>query len=95
MSPSVELSSTQAPVACHPPRCDSLDGGSVADQEGPNEERPQFTSRGTFNPEKGKQKLRGPKHSTLRHTRDGAGHSRDPKDITQHLVLYGSNEFMV
>uniref|UniRef100_A0A8C5AM21 Myosin IXA n=1 Tax=Gadus morhua TaxID=8049 RepID=A0A8C5AM21_GADMO len=63
--------------------------------EGADEERPKFSSRGTFNPEKGKQKLRGPKHSTLRHTREGPGHGRDPNDIAQQLVMYGSNEFMV
>ncbi|CAN9506573.1 unnamed protein product [Ophioblennius macclurei] len=55
------------------------------------DERPQFTSRGTYNPEKGKQKLRGARPSTLRHSRDG----RDPPDIPQHMVLYGNNEFMV
>ncbi|KAJ3593941.1 hypothetical protein NHX12_006274 [Muraenolepis orangiensis] len=93
-SPSLELSPTQAVVACQPLRGDSLDSSSPAEQEWADEDRPQFTSRGTFNPEKGKQKLRGPKHSTLRHTREGAGHSRDPNDITQQLVLYGSNEFM-
>uniref|UniRef100_A0A4W6F367 Myosin IXA n=1 Tax=Lates calcarifer TaxID=8187 RepID=A0A4W6F367_LATCA len=64
-------------------------------QEGAYDERPQYTSRGTFNPEKGKQKLKGAKHSTLRHSRDGGGHGRDPPDIPQQLVLYGSNEFMV
>uniref|UniRef100_A0A8C9YZA7 Myosin IXA n=1 Tax=Sander lucioperca TaxID=283035 RepID=A0A8C9YZA7_SANLU len=55
----------------------------------------QFTSRGTFNPEKGKQKLKGAKHSTLRHSREGSRQGRDPPDIPQQLVLYGSNEFMV
>uniref|UniRef100_A0A673CS24 Myosin IXAa n=1 Tax=Sphaeramia orbicularis TaxID=375764 RepID=A0A673CS24_9TELE len=65
------------------------------DPDGAYDEKPQFTSRGTFNPEKGKQKLKGTKHSTLRHTRDGGGHSRDPPDLPQQLVLYGSNEFMV
>uniref|UniRef100_A0A3B4T364 Myosin IXA n=1 Tax=Seriola dumerili TaxID=41447 RepID=A0A3B4T364_SERDU len=63
--------------------------------KGAYDERPQFTSRGTFNPEKGKQKLKGAKHSTLGHSRDGGGHGRDPPDIPQQLVLYGSNEFMV
>uniref|UniRef100_A0A7N8WKF0 Myosin IXA n=1 Tax=Mastacembelus armatus TaxID=205130 RepID=A0A7N8WKF0_9TELE len=57
--------------------------------------RPQFTSRGTFNPEKGKNKLRGAKHSTLKHSGEGGSHSREPPDIPQQLVLYGSNEFMV
>uniref|UniRef100_A0A3B4ZUI3 Unconventional myosin-IXa-like n=1 Tax=Stegastes partitus TaxID=144197 RepID=A0A3B4ZUI3_9TELE len=63
--------------------------------DGTYDERPQFTSRGTFNPEKGKQKLKGARHSTLRHSREEGGHGRDPPDIPQHVVLYGSNEFMV
>ncbi|XP_047196371.1 unconventional myosin-IXAa isoform X3 [Hippoglossus stenolepis] len=73
-------------------RSDSLDCSPTGDREGPYDERPQFTSRGTFNPEKGKQKLRGAKNSTSRHSRDSG---RDPPDIPQQLVLYGSNEFMV
>ncbi|XP_063737565.1 LOW QUALITY PROTEIN: unconventional myosin-IXAa [Eleginops maclovinus] len=75
-------------------RSDCLDISHTGDQEEHNE-RPQFTSRGTFNPERGKQKLRGTKPSSLRHSRGGSGHSRDPPDIPQQLVLYGSNEFMV
>ncbi|XP_034076890.1 unconventional myosin-IXAa isoform X4 [Gymnodraco acuticeps] len=75
-------------------RSDCLDISPTGDQEG-HSERPQFTSRGTFNPERGKQKLRGAKPSSLRHSRGGSGHSRDPPDIPQQLVLYGSNEFMV
>ncbi|CAL8243937.1 unnamed protein product [Lota lota] len=94
-SPSMESSPTRAEFAPQPLRCESLDGSSTVEQDGADEERPQFTSRGTFNPDKGKQKLRGPKHSTLRHTREGPGHSRDPNDIAQQLVMYGSNEFMV
>ncbi|XP_062281138.1 unconventional myosin-IXAa [Scomber scombrus] len=86
---------TQAVNASHAPRCESIDSSPTAEPEGAYDERPQFTSRGTFNPEKGKQKLKGAKHSTLRHTRDSSGHSRDPPDIPQQLVLYGSNEFMV
>ncbi|XP_053175156.1 unconventional myosin-IXAa [Scomber japonicus] len=86
---------TQAVNASHASRCDSIDSSPTAEPEGAYDERPQFTSRGTFNPEKGKQKLKGAKHSTLRHTRDSSGHSRDPPDIPQQLVLYGSNEFMV
>ena len=76
-------------------RSDSLDRSPTGEHEGPYDERPQFTSRGTFNPEKGKQKLRGAKNSTSRHSRDSGGHGRDPPDIPQPLVLYGSNEFMV
>ena len=75
-------------------RSDCLDINPTGDQEG-HSERPQFTSRGTFNPERGKQKLRGAKPSSLRHSRGGSSHSRDPPDIPQQLVLYGSNEFMV
>ena len=94
-SPSMESSPTRVDSPPQPLRCESLDGGLTVEQEGADKERPKFTSRGTFNPEKGKQKLRGPKHSTLRHTREGPGHSRDPNDIAQQLVMYGSNEFMV
>ncbi|XP_041837164.1 unconventional myosin-IXAa isoform X3 [Melanotaenia boesemani] len=86
---------TQALNASQAPRSDGLDSSSTAEQEGAYDERPLFTSRGTYNPEKGKQKLKGARHSTPRHSRDGSGHSRDPPDIPQHLVLYGSNEFMV
>ncbi|XP_037547575.1 unconventional myosin-IXAa isoform X2 [Nematolebias whitei] len=68
---------------------------SPTEQEGTYDERPQFTSRGTYNPEKGKQKLRGARHSAVKHTREGEGPAGDPPDIPQHLVLYGNNEFMV
>ncbi|KAM6980529.1 unconventional myosin-IXAa-like [Aplochiton taeniatus] len=78
------------------PRHESLDCSlPVLEQDGLYEERAQFTSRGTFNPEKGIQKLKGAKHSSLRHSRESGGHSRDPPDLPQQLVLYGSNEFMV
>lgn len=79
-------------------RSDSIDSSPTGDVEGAYDERPQFTSRGTFNPERGKQKLKGAKPSTLRHSRDsreGDGPSRDPPDLQQQVVLYGSNEFMV
>uniref|UniRef100_A0A671QP92 Unconventional myosin-IXa-like n=1 Tax=Sinocyclocheilus anshuiensis TaxID=1608454 RepID=A0A671QP92_9TELE len=62
-----------------------------------SKERPQFTSRGTFNPEKGKQRLQGAKNSPQRH-RDppmGGGQKRDPDLPPQQVVVYGSNEFMV
>ncbi|XP_056253929.1 unconventional myosin-IXAa isoform X10 [Seriola aureovittata] len=88
-------SQAQALNASHASRCDSIDRSPTGDQKGAYDERPQFTSRGTFNPEKGKQKLKGAKHSTQGHSRDGGGHGRDPPDIPQQLVLYGSNEFMV
>ncbi|XP_076588668.1 unconventional myosin-IXAa isoform X2 [Chaetodon auriga] len=84
----------QAMNASQASRSDSIESSPTADQEG-FDERPQFTSRGTFNPERGKQKLKGAKHSTLRHSRESDGHGRDPPDIPQQLVLYGSNEFMV
>ncbi|XP_038556863.1 unconventional myosin-IXAa isoform X4 [Micropterus salmoides] len=85
----------QALNASQASRSDSIDSSPTGDLEGAHDERPQFTSRGTFNPEKGKQKLKGAKQSSLRHTRDGDGHGRDPPDIPQQRVLYGSNEFMV
>ncbi|XP_040457346.1 unconventional myosin-IXa isoform X2 [Falco naumanni] len=67
------------------------------------EDRPQFTTRGTFNPEKGKQKLKSVKTSPPK-TKEppdggmGGGHKRNPEAdcaATQPLVLLGSNEFMV
>uniref|UniRef100_A0A8D3EG57 Myosin IXA n=1 Tax=Scophthalmus maximus TaxID=52904 RepID=A0A8D3EG57_SCOMX len=79
----------------HPSSSSSIDSSPTGDHEGTYDERPQFTSRGTFNPEKGKQKLKGGRQSTQRHPRDSGGHGRDPPDIQQQLVLYGSNEFMV
>lgn len=85
LSASVPSRSDSLPVDCSPPR----------DQEGTFEERPQFTSRGTFNPERGKQKLKGTRLSSLRHSRESEGHGRDSPDIPQQMVLYGSNEFMV
>ncbi|KAM9861016.1 unconventional myosin-IXAa [Aulostomus maculatus] len=94
-SASLGPGAAQALSAPPAPCSDSLDSSPTAELEGAYDERPQFTSRGTFNPEKGKQKLRGGKHSSQRHTRDGSGHGRDPPDIPQQLVLYGSNEFMV
>ncbi|XP_071345310.1 unconventional myosin-IXAa isoform X2 [Trachinotus anak] len=88
-------SQAQALNASHASRFDSIDSNPAGDQKGAYDERPQFTSRGTFNPEKGKQKLKGAKHSAVGPSRDGGGHGRDPPDIPQQLVLYGSNEFMV
>lgn len=76
-----------------PSRADALELSPEPDSA--YDERPQFTSRGTFNPEKGKQKLKGGKQTSLRHGRDGSGHGRDPPDLPQQLVLYGNNEFMV
>ncbi|XP_076142942.1 unconventional myosin-IXAa isoform X4 [Alosa pseudoharengus] len=76
-------------------------GGSMelAEQD-PHEERAQFISRGTFNPEKGRQKLHGAR--ALQHSAaEASGHHKREPDLQsqqqqqQHLVLYGSNEFMV
>uniref|UniRef100_A0A8D3AEH9 Myosin IXA n=1 Tax=Scophthalmus maximus TaxID=52904 RepID=A0A8D3AEH9_SCOMX len=86
---------SQALNASRASRSNSIDSSPTGDHEGTYDERPQFTSRGTFNPEKGKQKLKGGRQSTQRHPRDSGGHGRDPPDIQQQLVLYGSNEFMV
>uniref|UniRef100_A0A803YBX8 Myosin IXA n=1 Tax=Meleagris gallopavo TaxID=9103 RepID=A0A803YBX8_MELGA len=64
-------------------------------------ERPQFTTRGTFNPEKGKQKLKSVKNSppkTKEPPEGGLGRKRNPdadRSAGQQLVLLGSNEFMV
>ncbi|XP_051503721.1 unconventional myosin-IXAa [Myxocyprinus asiaticus] len=69
---------------------DSLD---QPEQDG--EETPQFTSRGTFNPEKGKQRLQGTKSSPQRYPEPGGGQKRDPDLPPQQMVVYGSNEFMV
>ncbi|KAJ8417150.1 hypothetical protein AAFF_G00283770, partial [Aldrovandia affinis] len=62
------------------------------------EERPQFVSRGTYNPEKGKQKLKPAKSSPQRprEAPEASGRKREPDfGSAQQLVLYGSNEFMV
>uniref|UniRef100_A0A669P348 Myosin IXA n=1 Tax=Phasianus colchicus TaxID=9054 RepID=A0A669P348_PHACC len=65
------------------------------------DERPQFTTRGTFNPEKGKQKLKSVKNSppkTKEPPEGGLGRKRNPdadRSTGQQLVLLGSNEFMV
>ncbi|KAM6257160.1 unconventional myosin-IXa isoform 2-T2 [Porphyrio hochstetteri] len=67
------------------------------------EDRPQFTTRGTFNPEKGKQKLKSvktspPKTKEPPDGRTGGGRKRNPEAdcaAAQPLVLLGSNEFMV
>lgn len=69
------------------------------------DDRPQFTTRGTFNPEKGKLKLKNVKNvpQKTKELLEGgatvAGRKRpaDPDGATtnQQLVLFGSNEFMV
>ncbi|XP_056089183.1 unconventional myosin-IXAa isoform X6 [Rhinichthys klamathensis goyatoka] len=60
-----------------------------------DEERAQFTSRATFNPEKGKQRLQGVKSSPQRQRDNPTGEKRDPDLPAQQVVVYGSNEFMV
>ncbi|KAM7151108.1 unconventional myosin-IXa isoform 4-T6 [Macrochelys suwanniensis] len=67
------------------------------------DDRPQFTSRGTFSPEKGKQKLKNVKNlpqktKELPEGAAGAGQKRNTEadcSSTQQLVLFGNNEFMV
>uniref|UniRef100_A0A452QRX4 Myosin IXA n=1 Tax=Ursus americanus TaxID=9643 RepID=A0A452QRX4_URSAM len=67
------------------------------------EDRPQFISRGTFNPEKGKQKLKNVKNSPqkTKETPEGTVVSGRRKTVdpdsssTQQLALFGNNEFMV
>ncbi|XP_053450255.1 unconventional myosin-IXa isoform X3 [Nycticebus coucang] len=67
------------------------------------EDRPQFISRGTFNPEKGKQKLKNVKNSPQKTKENPEGtvmpgrrKTVDPDcTSTQQLALFGNNEFMV
>ncbi|XP_078541143.1 unconventional myosin-IXa isoform X2 [Lissotriton helveticus] len=69
------------------------------------DDRPQFTTRGTFNPEKGKLKLKNVKNvpQKTKELLEGgatvAGRKRpadpDGGSTNQQLVLFGSNEFMV
>nr|XP_060611556.1 unconventional myosin-IXa isoform X2 [Anolis sagrei ordinatus] len=68
------------------------------------DDRPQFTTRGTFNPEKGKQKLKNvknspPKAKELPEGAAGTSRKRHPDAADyagpQQLVLLGNNEFMV
>ncbi|XP_075288283.1 unconventional myosin-IXa isoform X4 [Opisthocomus hoazin] len=85
-----------------PPESQASPKGSVGPLRYP-EDRPQFTTRGTFNPEKGKQKLKSVKTSPPK-TKEpldggtGGGRKRNPEAdcaAAQPLVLLGSNEFMV
>ncbi|XP_027744972.1 unconventional myosin-IXa isoform X2 [Empidonax traillii] len=85
-----------------PPETRASPEGSAGPLRCP-EDRPQFTTRGTFNPEKGKQKLKSVKTSPpkTKEPLDGGttgGRKRNPEadcGATQPLVLLGSNEFMV
>ncbi|XP_052457119.1 unconventional myosin-IXAa isoform X1 [Carassius gibelio] len=93
---SVSSSYMQPPVRTHKSRTQKPPE-SLEKDEHDGEERPQFTSRGTFNPEKGKQRLQGAKGSPQKHRdppMDG-GPKRDPDLPPQQVVVYGSNEFMV
>ncbi|XP_027513566.1 unconventional myosin-IXa isoform X6 [Corapipo altera] len=85
-----------------PPESRASPEGSAGPLRYP-EDRPQFTTRGTFNPEKGKQKLKSVKTSPpkTKEPPDGGttgGRKRNPEAdcaAAQPLVLLGSNEFMV
>lgn len=63
----------------------------ATEQDG--DERPRFSTRGTFSPEKSK-KTQNAKYSSQKPPED-QGHNRDPDLQAQQLVLYGKNEFMV
>ncbi|XP_075392269.1 unconventional myosin-IXa isoform X12 [Tenrec ecaudatus] len=83
--------------------------GEALGMEGPMgqtkslEDRPQFISRGTFNPEKGKQKLKNVKNSPqkAKETPEGAVASGRKKTVdpdcgaAPQRTLFGNNEFMV
>ncbi|XP_061286229.1 unconventional myosin-IXa isoform X4 [Bos javanicus] len=83
--------------------------GEALGLEGPSgqtkslEDKPQFISRGTFNPEKGKQKLKNVKNSPqkTKETPEGIVVSSRRKTVdpdcssAQQLALFGNNEFMV
>lgn len=81
----------------------ALGGEGPLGQPKSTEDRPQFISRGTFNPEKGRQKLKNVKNSPQK-TKEtpegtvvsGRGKTVDPDcSSTQQLTLFGNNEFMV
>ncbi|XP_056428770.1 unconventional myosin-IXa isoform X2 [Hyla sarda] len=79
---------SKSPFYREPPSADSQDSGATV----------HFTSRGTFNPEKGRQKLKNVKQSPQK-PRDPAesGEQRmlGSDGSSQSVVLFGSNEFMV
>ncbi|XP_075064447.1 unconventional myosin-IXa isoform X3 [Mixophyes fleayi] len=78
----------KSPFYREPAPADSLDSGTPL----------HFTSRGTFNPEKGRQKLKNVKQSPQK-PRDppesGDQRTLGSDGSSQSLVLFGSNEFMV
>ncbi|XP_062439518.1 unconventional myosin-IXa isoform X5 [Rhea pennata] len=63
--------------------------------DGPPAERPQFTTRGTFNAEKGKQKLKNVKSSPARGREAPEAGAAAERPGAQQLLLLGSKEFMV
>ncbi|XP_060742609.1 unconventional myosin-IXAa isoform X3 [Tachysurus vachellii] len=89
---SVSSSCPRPSASSRRPRFRFQSSQDSAEQDGV--ERPQFSSRGTFNPEKSKQKLRNAKHSAQTPP-DDQEHNRDADLQAQQLVLYGTNEFMV
>uniref|UniRef100_A0A9J8C2J9 Myosin IXAa n=1 Tax=Cyprinus carpio carpio TaxID=630221 RepID=A0A9J8C2J9_CYPCA len=101
---SVSSSYMQPPVRTHKSHlrskspstqlCQSSPPDSLEQPEHDGEERPQFTSRSTFNPEKGKQRLQRSPQKHRDPPMDG-GPKRDPDLPPKQVVVYGSNEFMV
>ncbi|XP_072003893.1 unconventional myosin-IXa isoform X2 [Engystomops pustulosus] len=79
---------SKSPFYREPTSSDSQDSGAPV----------HFTSRGTFNPEKGRQKLKNVKQSPQK-PRDppDSGEQRilGPDSSSQSVVLFGNNEFMV
>ncbi|XP_037063348.1 unconventional myosin-IXa isoform X6 [Peromyscus leucopus] len=83
--------------------CEALGTEGPLGQAKSLEDRPKFISRGTFNPEKGKQKLKNVKNSPqkTKETPEGTVTSGRKKTVdpdcssTQQLPLFGNNEFMV
>ncbi|XP_052618731.1 unconventional myosin-IXa isoform X5 [Peromyscus californicus insignis] len=83
--------------------CEALGTEGPLGQAKSLEDRPQFISRGTFNPEKGKQKLKNVKNSPqkTKETPEGTVPSGRKKTVdpdcgsAQQLPLFGNNEFMV
>ncbi|KAM7337468.1 hypothetical protein ACRRTK_003587 [Alexandromys fortis] len=83
--------------------CEALGTEGPLGQAKSLEDRPQFISRGTFNPEKGKQKLKNVKNSPqkTKETPEGTVASGRKKTVdpdcssAQQLPPFGNNEFMV
>lgn len=83
--------------------CEALGTEGPLGQAKSLEDRPQFISRGTFNPEKGKQKLKNVKNSPqkTKETPEGTVASGRKKTVdpdcssAKQLPPFGNNEFMV